>query len=149
MALTLPTTINCTFAVSDLTCDQNITLLFAKNRRRTGPRDMSSHRTGRRGYSNTVCLTASNKKRQTLYHVAFVVLSIGANSQRQLEMLCIIRWKNTDIMCLTVQGVIVLHWVCLVTQRGLLVKRLQVGSVTENRWWTRAAASLQCSHSLL
>lgn len=37
------------------------------------------------------------------------------------------------------------------TQRGLLEKSmwLQVGSVTENRWWTRAAASFWCSHSLL
>ncbi len=37
------------------------------------------------------------------------------------------------------------------TQRGLLEESmwLQVGSVTGNRWWTRAAESLRCSHSLL
>ena len=47
-------------------------------------------------------------------------------------------------------------WLCYtgsaaLTQRGLLENTmwLQVGSVTENRWCTCAAASLRCSHSLL
>lgn len=44
-------------------------------------------------------------------HVAFVS-SIGAHIQCQLHMLYIIGWTNTDLMYLTVQGVIVLHWVC-------------------------------------
>lgn len=55
----------------------------------------------------TVRLSAKN----TIFVSSCTFFSFGANSQLWLETLCIICWENTDVMCLTVQGVIVLHWV--------------------------------------